>query len=174
MELFTAVRLIESGIEKNAGAQVWCDLGAGQGLFTRALSTLLPEDSVIYAVDKDAASLNKTAVDGNTKLHKVNANFISWDHEHPLMNGVLMANALHFVPDRLIFVQRLLKKMTPDGRLLLVEYDLEKPNPWVPFPLSKSALKVFSGQAGFTTVTFLDEVPSVYNQSVIYSAVLRR
>jgi hypothetical protein len=174
MELLTAIRLIEAGIDQNTEPQVWCDLGAGQGLFTRALGTRLPADSVIYAVDKDASSLNKIFVEGDIKLHKVNEDFTSWNQEHPLMNGVLMANALHFVPDRLTFVHRLLKKMKVDGRLLLVEYDLEKPNPWVPFPLSKSALKIFSSQAGFSSVTFLGEVPSVYNRSVIYAALLKR
>jgi hypothetical protein len=118
--------------------------------------------------------LNKISIEGSIKLHKVNADFTSWDQEHPLMDGVLMANALHFVPDKVTFVRSLRQKMKVSGKLLLVEYDLEKSNPWVPFPLSKSALKIFSRDAGFTSVTFLAEVPSVYNRSVIYAAVLTR
>jgi trans-aconitate methyltransferase len=174
MELSTAIRLIEAGVNKNTQPQTWADLGAGQGLFTRALSRQLSAKSVIYAIDTDAHALKGISIEPDIALHKVNADFISFLDDSPRMNGFLMANALHFVSDRLTFGKSLIKRMLPGGRLLLVEYDMDKPSQWVPFPLSKSALSGFSDQVGFASVTFLDEVPSVYNSSMIYSAVLKR
>ena len=60
MELSTAIALIRKGIRNESiEPQVWADLGAGSGLFSRALATLLPPASKIYAVDRDQASLNE-------------------------------------------------------------------------------------------------------------------
>ena len=36
------------------GGRYWADIGAGSGTFTRALRSLLPPGSRIYAVDNDA------------------------------------------------------------------------------------------------------------------------
>lgn len=174
MELSTATALLSKGVNTTKPAQVWCDLGAGQGLFTRALSALLPDSSTIYAVDKDSKSLNKISVEDHVKLHKVNADFTLWNDTVPLLDGVLMANALHFVADKNRLVKALLRKMKPDGVFLLVEYDLHTANAWVPYPIHKDLLKNFAVEAGFTSVSFLHEVPSVYNQSTIYSAILHR
>jgi trans-aconitate methyltransferase len=174
MELSTATALLSKGVNTTKPGQVWCDLGAGQGLFTHALSTLLPDNSMIYAVDKDSKSLNKISVDDHIKLHKVNADFTLWNETVPLLDGILMANALHFVEDKNHLIKTLLSKMKPDGVFLLIEYDLRTANAWVPYPIHKDRLKKFAIEAGFTSVSFLHEVPSVYNRSTIYSAVLHR
>jgi trans-aconitate methyltransferase len=174
MELSTATALLSKGVNTTKPAQVWCDLGAGEGLFTRALSVLLPDTSTIYAIDKDPKSLNKISVESHVKLHKVNADFTLWNDTVPLLDGILMANALHFVEDKNHLVKTLLTKMKPDGVLLLIEYDLQTANAWVPYPIRKDLLKKFAVEAGFTSVSFLHEVPSVYNRSMIYSAILYR
>jgi trans-aconitate methyltransferase len=174
MELSTATALLSKGVNTTKPAQVWCDLGAGQGLFTHALSALLPDNSMIYAVDKDAKALNRIAVENHVKLHKVNADFTLWSDTVPLLDGILMANALHFVADKNQLVKTLLSKMKSDGVFLLIEYDLRTGNAWVPHPIHKDLLKNFAIEAGFTSVSFLHEVPSVYNQSTIYSAILHR
>jgi trans-aconitate methyltransferase len=174
MELSTATALLSRGVNTTKSGQVWCDLGAGQGLFTRALSALLPDNSTIYAVDKDAKALNRIFVDDHVILHKVNADFTLWSDAGPLFDGILMANALHFVADKNHLVKALLSKMKPDGVFLLIEYDLRTANAWVPYPIHKDLLEKFAAEAGFTSVSFLHEVPSVYNRSTIYSAILHR
>jgi SAM-dependent methyltransferase len=39
------------------GAQVWADLGCGDGTFTVALASLLPAGSTVHAIDKDTRAL---------------------------------------------------------------------------------------------------------------------
>ena len=48
-----AVKLIEGGIDRTAGAQVWIDLGAGAGTFTRAVAELTGSKGKVYAVDRN-------------------------------------------------------------------------------------------------------------------------
>ncbi|WP_339814654.1 class I SAM-dependent methyltransferase [uncultured Imperialibacter sp.] len=52
MELSTAIKLIENGVSNAGDAQSWLDLGAGNGLFTRALAAVLPSGSVVTAIEK--------------------------------------------------------------------------------------------------------------------------
>lgn len=58
MELSVAIKLIEKGVSRSGAPQMWADLGAGNGLFTNALSLLLPEASTIHAVELNAEALN--------------------------------------------------------------------------------------------------------------------
>ena len=68
MELENAIQLITKGVESNGQPQVWADLGAGSGLFSRALSSILPDKSIIHAVDKNykTAQQIKSQKESNT------------------------------------------------------------------------------------------------------------
>ena len=59
MQLSEAIELIQKINIPGNKPQVWADLGCGDGLFTRALATLLPEGSIIHAVDKVNTLSNK-------------------------------------------------------------------------------------------------------------------
>lgn len=172
MNLQTAVHLIEDGIEKSSNKQVWADLGAGDGLFTHALSTLLSNDSTIYAVDKDGSLLNSIHVRTLVILKKYRCDFVndSWAIE-PL-SGVLMANSLHFVKDQEIFLTQIKKKLSHSGRLIIVEYEMEQSNSWVPYPIGFSQLSDLINRCGFRLLRKLREVPSVYDKRMIYSVVI--
>ncbi len=52
MELSTAINLIDTTHLTTQTAQRWADLGAGSGLFTRALASYLQPGSSILAVDE--------------------------------------------------------------------------------------------------------------------------
>src|SRR5512133_3332622 len=84
----------------------WADFGAGSGAFTLALRELIGPEAQIYAVDKDQAALNElernyTARFGNA----VNLHLLSGDFSRPLdlprLDGVLMANSMHYTVDKL-------------------------------------------------------------------------
>jgi ubiquinone/menaquinone biosynthesis C-methylase UbiE len=167
MELEVAVRLIEKGVAKNAARQAWADLGAGHGLFTKALATLLMPDCIIYAVDKVSDSLNAISLDGVKKIHK---DFITEEIGLGPLDGVLMANSLHFIADKSAFLSSLKKNFKRSGRLILVEYDTDTANSWVPYPISYSAARRLAGDAGFS-VTKLGEEPSLYNRANLYSCL---
>src|SRR4051812_42809741 len=112
MELTVATKLIEKGVDHRTTPQVWADLGAGRGTFTNALAALLPEESTVYAVDKDAASLNSIRLtSARVKLIKSINDFINTYTLPKNLDGVLMANALHFVDKKIDFINLLRKNL---------------------------------------------------------------
>jgi len=174
LELSTAARLIEKGISQSATPQKWVDLGAGTGLFTNALASLLGAGNMVYAVDKDSTSLNAIKVNyTQAVITKVQKNFIDEDLNWEKWDGVLMANALHFASDPLTLLHKINQTLQPNGRLIVVEYNTDKPNPWVPYPVSFLSLTKLVKTAGFTSATLLDEERSLYNRATIYSAMIQ-
>jgi trans-aconitate methyltransferase len=167
-----AKQLIEAGVERTHVKQSWADLGAGNGVFTHALSTLLHDGSTVYAVDKNSAPMDSIRVWQQVVLKRIQADFVrdAWDTE-PL-NGILMANALHFVKDKEPFLKQLKARLAPDGRLIIVEYEMEKGNHWVPYPVGFSTLTKLVKHAGFATIQKLKEIPSVYDNRMMYSVVM--
>jgi hypothetical protein len=57
-----ALSLIEDGVDRTSVRQIWADLGAGNGVFTHALSTLLHDGSTLYAIDMNAARMESIRV----------------------------------------------------------------------------------------------------------------
>jgi len=167
-----ALNLIEPGVERINTKQIWADLGAGNGIFTHALSRLLPAGSMIYAVDMNSTRMSSISLWEQVTLKIIQADFVSsaWNTE-PL-NGILMANALHFVKEKESFLKKLKERLTPGGRLLIVEYEMEKGNTWVPYPISFQKLSAIATSSDFSSVKKLIEVPSVYEGRMIYSAVI--
>lgn len=51
MQLPEAISLIQKGIVPHSSPQTWADLGAGNGLFSEALFSILQPGSTIHAVD---------------------------------------------------------------------------------------------------------------------------
>ena len=171
MKIETAVDLIKEGVTSSS-QQTWADLGAGQGMFTKALSTCLSVGSTIYAVDKDGVALRSITIEPTITLHTLQKDFVKDALDLPLLDGILMANALHFVENQLAFMQRIRKNLKPAARIILVEYNTDHGNRWVPYPMSYSTLQIFSREAGFVSAQLLHEVPSAY-QGSIYSALLK-
>ena len=169
----TALLLIEEGVERTGTQQIWADLGAGNGVFTRALSTQLHDGSTMYAVDTNVTRMASIRVWQQIVLKVIHADFTRdiWTTE-PL-DGILMANSLHFVKDKEAFLQKLRSRLKPGGRLMIVEYEMEKGNTWVPYPISFNKLSEIAMRVGFSTVKKLQEVPSVYDNRMIYSVVIR-
>jgi ubiquinone/menaquinone biosynthesis C-methylase UbiE len=155
MELSTAIKLIEKGISQS-GIQTWADLGAGSGLFTNALSQVLPKGSTIIAIDKTQA---KIKVANDITLVTKTGDFTTTDFG--TVDGVLMANALHYVDRQ----QEFLKRLTTN-RIIIVEYNMDQPNQWVPYPISFKKLQ------SIVNAELLAETPSQYQPRGIYSALI--
>ncbi|WP_333820754.1 class I SAM-dependent methyltransferase [Ohtaekwangia sp.] len=171
MHLDTAIHLISSGIEKSSSPQVWVDLGAGRGLFTKALAFQLPAESIIHAVDTDAAALRTIELPDGITLRTQQHDFVHDELHLPLLDGVLMANSLHYVKDKYTFMKAIRSTLKPAGRIILVEYDTSRSNTWVPYPIAYTALEKFAHEFGFSSVQKLAEAPSVY-QGSMYAALL--
>jgi ubiquinone/menaquinone biosynthesis C-methylase UbiE len=173
MELQNAIELIKSAAAVySVGISKWADLGCGDGLFTAALSSLLHEGSTIYAVDRNKRALSKVkSVDG-VALEKIEADFIYDELPFSNLDGVLMANSLHFVKNKTAFILKAQGWLNKKSRILLIEYDMDKSNPWVPYPISFHSAENLFKNLGYKTIKKLAELPSLYNRANIYSALI--
>ncbi len=156
----------------------WADLGAGSGAFTLALRELVGPEARIYAVDKDAARLRElqreyAARFGSTENLHVEPGDFSGPLDLPPLDGALMANALHYFrgeagkPEILRHVGAY---MRAGAALLLVEYNVDSGNMWVPYPLSFKTWQALAPRAGFSTPRLLARHPSSFLRE-FYSAV---
>jgi ubiquinone/menaquinone biosynthesis C-methylase UbiE len=169
------VQLIETGIERNRDG-VWADFGAGSGAFTLALRDLAGPDTVIIAIDRDRASLQtlRAAMERQfpgTQLRLVAAD-IAGHLPLPPLDGIIAANAIHFVQDQTALLRRWRAYLKPEGRLIAVEYDTDSGNRWAPYPMSYAAFRETARAAGFTDPTLLGSRPSRW-LGRIYSALTR-
>ena len=155
------VRLLARGVTPGG---VWADLGAGEGAFTLALAELLGPDAVIYAVDRDAGALRRLAGEMARRFPATTLHTQVGDFTRPLdlppLDGIVMANSLHFVADPAPVVARLRGCLRPTGRLLVVEYNTDRGNQWVPYAFSFGTWQQISRRAGFAHTTQLATQPS--------------
>ncbi len=134
-----------------------------------------------------------------SKLHIIPADF-SRSVDLPSLDGIVMANSLHYfrdagewgkrgrraedigiaprdsasgASDKLILLQLLRSYLKPGGVLLLVEYNVDSGNMWVPYPLSFETWREFAPQAGFTEPRLLATHPSRFLHE-FYSALAYR
>jgi SAM-dependent methyltransferase len=176
MEHDDAVALIREAVEGRSGA--WADLGAGTGTFTRALAALLGEGSVIYAVDNDRAALDelKFLARDAKNIVPVYADFtqsFEVGSVRDRLDGMLIANALHFVKDADAVLERLVSTLRPGGRVVIVEYDRRAASRWVPFPVPRVRLSALANRAGLSAPRVVATRPSEY-QGELYVAVADR
>jgi len=169
------VRLIETAIERNRGG-VWADLGAGSGAFTLALRDIAGPDAAIIAVDRDQASLRTLRTNMERRFPGTRLRLLQADIADrlalPPLDGIVAANAIHYIPKRnhAALLQEWKEYLQPGGRLIVVEYDAETGNSWVPYPMSYIAFQQLAPAAGFTEPVLLGVRPSRWLAS-IYAAL---
>ena len=165
-----AIELIGGGAN-GEHAQYWLDLGCGKGTFTEALATMLPAHSKITGVDKNNQQLPPQMSD------QVSIKFIEADFETKALalagvDGILMANSLHFVRDKESLIRRLENHFSTSRRFLIVEYDTPVSNPWVPFPIDFKGLKSLFDRVGNYSISKLGERRSLYGSAMLYGALV--
>ena len=168
-----AVELIRTDVLVKPGIQTWADLGCGKGTFTSALADLLPQGSKIYAVDRNNSFLNKIPQSEDVKIEKLEKDFIK-DNLPGNLDGILMANSFHYVKDKDSFIKKIEKKFKSVALFLILEYDMDISNPWVPFPISFNSLKLFFKNEGYASIKKLNERTSIYRRANIYSALIKK
>jgi SAM-dependent methyltransferase len=166
------VRLIRDGV---AGAgNVWADLGSGEGAFTLALADLLGAGGYVYSVDTDARALREQRAALQARFPAVTLEQRTADFTKPLelppLDGVVMANSLHFQRHKEPTLQLVRAMLKPGGRLVLVEYNADKGNWWVPYPLSYPTWEALAQANGFAQTRLLTTQPSRFLRE-IYSAL---
>ncbi len=166
------VNLLRGGIDRAGGA--WADLGAGAGAFTLALADLVGPGAEIHAVDRDASALHANGRAMAAGFPRARVHYDAADFTLPLalppLDGIVMANALHFQSNQDDVVRRVRGYLRPGGRLLIVEYNIERGNFAVPHPVPYSRWARLARDAGFAHTELLARRPSRFLRE-IYSAV---
>jgi SAM-dependent methyltransferase len=166
------VNLLRGGIPAPGG--VWADLGSGTGAFTLALADLLGPGGEIYSVDRDGAALRTQEQRLRARFPAAKVHYVAADYARaldlPLLDGVVMANSLHFHRDRDAIVRLVGGYLRLGGNFILVEYNTDEGNPWVPYPLSYPRWEALATRMGFGNTRLLARVPSQFLHE-IYSAV---
>src|SRR5579871_3273614 len=175
MQITDAIKMLEHDHFRSTKKSVWADLGCGEGTFTLALASLLHEGSMIYAVDKNKTSVNNIPDHyKNCIVNKITGDFIAADFSFQNLDGILMANSLHYVRDKKTFIHKISGHLNDEGIFLIVEYDTNISNQWVPYPIQFSELRNIFSDAGFFLSEKLHERKSVYNNVIMYSALVQK
>lgn len=153
---------------------IWADLGSGTGSFTLALAELIGDQGMIFSVDIDRSALGAQEKKMRARFPGQKVHYEVADFARPLglplLDGVVMANSLHFHRQKLAIVRAVQGLLRTGGRLILVEYNVDRGNAWVPFPLSYAAWEELAGRAGFVSTRRVGTKPSQFLRE-IYSAV---
>ena len=165
------VALLTNGIHVQGG--VWADLGAGDGAFTLALADLIGTTGTIYAVDRDEGALRRLARAMQQRFPEVTLHTQRGDFDRPLqlppLDGIVMANSLHFIRHKAGTLARIRAYLQPGGRLLMVEYNSDRGNVWVPHPFAYPTWQKMSQACGFVHTELLATYPSRF-MGEIYAA----
>ena len=171
--------LISPAIDRAGG--VWADFGSGTGIFTLELRGLLGPSCEIYSIDRNGRDLEhqRQAFDQQypgTRLHQIQRDFTQ-PLELPPLDGIVMANALHYVP-----FERQAEVLTriagylrwPGGVFIIVEYNARSGNPWVPYPIDIESFMLLAEQAGLSDARMLTAVPSRFLREMYSARAVRR
>lgn len=181
MDHYDHIRLIRGGVlpfpddpDAPRAGEIWADVGSGSGAFTLALADLLNGFGTIHSVDRDRRALREQEREMRARFPSSAVSYHVADFTQPLdlppLDGILMANALHFVRDKRPIIERVRSYLRPGGRFVLVEYNTDRGNHWVPYPLSFPSWESLARESGFVTTRLLATVPSRF-LGEIYSAV---
>jgi tRNA A58 N-methylase Trm61 len=151
MDSRDAAKLIAPGVHRG---ERWADLGAGTGTFTLALARLIGPAGAVYAVDRDASAVHAlealaTDPEEGAAPIVVRPGDLTEPLDVPPLDGVLLANALHFVDARVQaeVLRHIAVRLASTGRIVVVEYENRSPSRWVPFPISLTRLTDLAREA---------------------------
>lgn len=161
-----ARQLIEAAIPHKATA-TWADLGCGAGTFTYAVADLLGPQSKIWAVDKLTQYLS--AKRGDSAIEFLQADIERQSLPLKELDGIILANTLHYIKDQSGFLKHLRTYLNDSAQVILVEYDTEHSNQWIPFPVTFGKAQTLLTDAGYKAVGRVGEHPSSFRDEMIFA-----
>lgn len=139
-------------------------------MFTRALLQILGGGAKVYAVDKSPHMLWDLARETKGQVVATEGDF-NTPLGIPQVDGILMANALHYAVDAEAVLRNVLKHLKPGGTFVIVEYETIHPRPpWVPYPVPFDRFVELTALAGLQAPTQCGRIRSQYGYEFIYAA----
>lgn len=174
MDHIDHVNLLRGGV---APGGTWADFGSGTGAFTLALAELIGPSGVLHSIERDEYAVRQQQRAFHDRWPERRVHYHVADFTRPIdlppLNGLVVANALHFYRDPLPIVQTLLAYLKPDGHFIVIEYNVTQGNTAVPYPLAFEHWEKLAAAAGLTQTRLLATRPSRFLKE-IYSAVSHR
>jgi ubiquinone/menaquinone biosynthesis C-methylase UbiE len=150
-------------------AETWADLGAGTGTFTKVLAELVGPSGTVHAVDKDNYALSQLTLTNPSIITQ------QQDFTKPLalknLDGILMANSLHFVRQQEKVLESLQTYLKSTGKFIIIEYNINRLNPWVPFPVSFERLQQLAARVGLNKPLKVATKPSRYHREMYVASI---
>ena len=171
MDVSTAQSLISNENFRFLKPESWADLGCGNGTFTNALNNLLYPGSIVYAIDKKPVQFTTLPAQEN-EIRFIKANFEKDPLDLLNLDGILMANSLHFVTDKERLLMQLQKHFGRQIRFIIVEYDTMQSNNWVPFPIDFIHLEALCRKINGFRLERIGETKSIFGNKNIYAALI--
>jgi ubiquinone/menaquinone biosynthesis C-methylase UbiE len=163
------VNLLRPGILRPGNAHpggIWADFGSGRGAFTLALADLIGPEGLIYSVDKSHSALDQQQRVLHSRFPEVEAHYLKADFTRrldlPPLDGLVVANALHFLRNKDKTVALLRDTLRPGGRFLVVEYNADRGNHWVPHPFSYATWQTIARRNGLQRTELMATTPSSF------------
>jgi hypothetical protein len=107
---------------------------------------------------------------GGVEIRKTLGDIGSPSLRLPPVDGILMANTLHFIQEQQALMRRLL---SVTDSFLIVEYERSKPNRWGPYPVGFERLRQLFTEAGVERVEKLAIRPSLFG-GTMYSVLVEQ
>jgi ubiquinone/menaquinone biosynthesis C-methylase UbiE len=90
------------------------------------------------------------------------------------LDGILIANALHYVVDKAALITRLERMFSGEPCFIIIEYETDRRNPWVPYPIPFEKLKLLFVLLGYRSVLKINERQSAYRSGNMYCALIQK
>jgi SAM-dependent methyltransferase len=173
MRVGDAVDMLADSRLDALGPTSWADLGCGRGTFTLALAEQLAAGSTIHAVDLDASALRAIpAAHKSVEITTHRHDFTRQPWPFASVDGVLLANSLHYVEDQAAFIRACESQMQRPRQFVVVEYDTSEASRWVPFPVSATSLMTLFEPACYSSIRVFGRRASIYRREPLYAAVI--
>jgi tRNA A58 N-methylase Trm61 len=165
------VNLLRGGVTPGG---VWADFGSGTGAFTLALAELIGPSGVLHSIERDEYAVRQQQRAFHDRFPDRRVHYHMADFMRPIdlapLDGLVIANALHFYREPLPIVQALKAYLKPGGHFIVVEYNVAQGNTAVPYPISSERWIDLAKAAGFMRTQLLAARPSRFLKE-IYSAL---
>lgn len=128
---------------------------------------LLGNDSVIHAVDINYQTMEPYLNGNRIVYHQLD--FSDGSLPFSELDGFLLANSLHFVNDKKSVVSELKRRLKTNGTLIIIEYESDKGNRWVPYPIPLQSLRGLLTEVGFRQIKVIGKRASLYGGRAMYA-----